>query len=256
MTDAQFGKHVQRNRSKGDPPRCDECELPLEEITHGYVYEWACANDLCAKRFQRTYAEPTDPELLIIMGRPQCYRCLQPRRVTRWGPVLRFECADPRCNELVWLINAKSRQANKTRSEAGIMRLPRAQDPVEPEVIPAPLTLVPPMSQVEPTVRRRGSPIALACRLPARPVHELSLGCRDLKADAAVPATRRLVPNRRVESCPRWSGREAGGGKSVEPPRRDLSTLFEKWSVGALRKVGHCCVSILWCFLVWRKAGW
>ncbi|SEO04021.1 hypothetical protein [Cryobacterium luteum] len=171
MTDAHFGKPVQRKRRKGDPPTCEECELPLEEITHGYGFEWACANDFCTKRFHPTWAEMMHPELLIIMGRPQCYRCLQPRRMTRWGPVLRFECADPRCNELVWLIHAKSMQANKERAEAGIKRILREQDLVEPEVIPAPLTLVPPIPEVQPPARSpRGRPSHLhAVRPPNDP---------------------------------------------------------------------------------------
>ncbi|TFD72102.1 hypothetical protein [Cryobacterium gelidum] len=37
------------------PPICDECELPQEEITHSYVYEWACATDSCAKRFHPSF---------------------------------------------------------------------------------------------------------------------------------------------------------------------------------------------------------
>ena len=30
------------SRIRCAPPICDECELPMEEVTHGYVYEWAC----------------------------------------------------------------------------------------------------------------------------------------------------------------------------------------------------------------------
>ena len=136
-----------------DPPTCDECELPLEEITHGYSFEWACANNSCPRRFHPTFAEMMDPDLLIIMGVPQCYRCLQPRAMTRLGNIVRFECANPACNELVWLIRAKSKKANKDRVATGLPL--RLSVPPEPEVAPVPLTLVPPLAGVEPAPRQQ-----------------------------------------------------------------------------------------------------
>jgi hypothetical protein len=90
------------------PPICDECELPQEQITHSYVCEWACATDSFAKRFQPTFEEFTEPDLLIIMGLPLCNRCHQRREMTRIGNIMRFECGNPACNELVHLISAKS----------------------------------------------------------------------------------------------------------------------------------------------------
>ena len=141
------------SRHENDPPICNECELPLEEITYGYVFEWACANDSCAKRFHPTFEELIDPELLIIMGEPQCYRCLQPRAMTRIGNILRFDCANPACNELVWLIRTKSQKANKARVLAGLPPVRRGMGPAQPKV--APLTLVPPLPEVKPEPRRQ-----------------------------------------------------------------------------------------------------
>ncbi|MFO7688974.1 MAG: hypothetical protein R6W83_00205 [Cryobacterium sp.] len=83
------------------PPRRDEYELPLEEITCSYVFEWACANNLYAKRFHPTFAEMTNPDLLIIIGQAQCYRCQQPRAMTRLGNIVRFDCDNPACNEVI-----------------------------------------------------------------------------------------------------------------------------------------------------------
>ena len=145
MTDTHFRKRIADNRRKGDPPICEECELPYEEITHGYVYAWACANDFCGKRFHPTFDELMNPELLIIMGRPQCYRCLRSRTMTRLDNIVRFECADPQCNELVWLIHTKSTTANKARIAADIKRSPLAMVPIEsPGTLKSP-TLAPAM---------------------------------------------------------------------------------------------------------------
>ncbi|WP_146069301.1 hypothetical protein [Cryobacterium sp. Y11] len=102
----------------GPPPICDECELPMEEVTHGYVYLWACVRDLCANRFRATFEELTDPEFLIIFGRPECYRCHQRRDMTQIGNVVRFECPNPGCDEVLRLISAKNKRARAAVAQA------------------------------------------------------------------------------------------------------------------------------------------
>ena len=91
----------------------------MEEVTHGDVYEWACVRDLCASRFRATFEELTDPEFLIILGQPECYRCHERRDMTQVGNVVRFECPNPACNELVRLISAKSKRARAVAARAG-----------------------------------------------------------------------------------------------------------------------------------------
>jgi hypothetical protein len=145
------------------PPICEECELPMEEITHGYGYEWACALDTCPKRFHPTFAELVDPELLIIMGQPDCYRCHQLREMTRVGNIVRFECANPGCNELVRLIGAKYAKVTKARLAAAALEaeaptlspsLPSLPSPPALVLVPTPTNSAP-----EPTDRRpRGYP--------------------------------------------------------------------------------------------------
>jgi hypothetical protein len=49
------------------------------------------------------------------MGLPFCYHCHQRREMTRIGNIMRFECGNPACNELVHLISARSAQANLRR---------------------------------------------------------------------------------------------------------------------------------------------
>jgi hypothetical protein len=71
-----------------NPANCDKCELPQEEITHSYVYGWACATDSCAKRFHPTFEELTDPDLLIIRDLPACSRCHQRCEMTRMGNIM------------------------------------------------------------------------------------------------------------------------------------------------------------------------
>lgn len=102
----------------GPPPICGECELPMEEVTHGYIYEWACVRSLCTQKFRATFEELTDPELLIILGQPECYRCHQRRDMTQIGNVVRFDCPNPACNELVRLISAKNKRARATAAHA------------------------------------------------------------------------------------------------------------------------------------------
>ncbi|TFD19202.1 hypothetical protein [Cryobacterium sp. TMS1-13-1] len=58
-----------------------------------------------------TFEELTDPKLLIVMGRLDCYRCHQRRDMTRVGNVVLFECSNPNCNELLRLISAKNKRA-------------------------------------------------------------------------------------------------------------------------------------------------
>lgn len=156
MTNTPDDSAVDAANATGRPPICEECELPMEEITHGYVYEWACALDTCPKRFHPTFEELINPELLIIMGQPYCYRCHQPRDMTRVGNIVRFECANPACNELVRLIGAKYAKVTKARLAAAALE-PESPSPPSP---PA-LALVPPSttSAPEPTERRpRGNP--------------------------------------------------------------------------------------------------
>ncbi|GEP26462.1 hypothetical protein E3O11_12895 [Cryobacterium levicorallinum] len=85
---------------------------------HHRVHEWACVRDTCPKRFHPTFEELIDPELLIVMGRPDCYRCHQRRDMTRVGNVVRFECSNPNCNELWRLISAKNKRARAIVSQA------------------------------------------------------------------------------------------------------------------------------------------
>ncbi|TFC74544.1 hypothetical protein E3O45_10125 [Cryobacterium sp. TMS1-20-1] len=75
MTDAHDTTGVAAFNSKVPPPICTECELPMEEVMHGRIHEWACVRDTCPKRFHPTFEELIDPDLLIVMGRPDCYRC-------------------------------------------------------------------------------------------------------------------------------------------------------------------------------------
>ncbi|TFD20175.1 hypothetical protein [Cryobacterium sp. TMS1-13-1] len=70
---------------------------------------------------------------------------------------MRFECANPDCNELVWLIRAKSRQANKKRVATGLpLRLSVPPAPA-PQIAPTPLTLVPPLAGAESAPRQQRS---------------------------------------------------------------------------------------------------
>lgn len=102
----------------GLPPICSECELPMEEVTHGYVFEWACVRDICASHFRATFEEFTDPELLIILGRPECYRCHQRRDMMRVGDIVRFECPNPGCDEFLRLISSATAKVVKARAAA------------------------------------------------------------------------------------------------------------------------------------------
>ncbi len=40
---------------------------------------------LCSQCFRATFEELTDPELLIILGRSECYRCHEHRDMTQIG---------------------------------------------------------------------------------------------------------------------------------------------------------------------------
>ncbi|TFD45382.1 hypothetical protein E3T55_18780 [Cryobacterium frigoriphilum] len=140
---------VAASHHQAAPPTCPECELPLEEVTHSYTWEWACINDLCARRFCATFEELTHPDLLIILGQPDCYRCHQRRTMTQVGNQVRFTCPNPRCNELVRLIGAKAAQATKARAAA--LNKPPDNSTSPPPTEPAlPLNAPPPLSLVEP----------------------------------------------------------------------------------------------------------
>ena len=72
------------------------------------------------------------------MGLPVCYRCHQRRDMTRIGNIMRFECGNPACNELVHLISAKSAQANKLRAVAALQPARLTLVPSEPRTNPTP----------------------------------------------------------------------------------------------------------------------
>ncbi|TFD86120.1 hypothetical protein [Cryobacterium serini] len=99
-------------------------------------------------------------DVTIVMGRELCYRCLQPRTITLLGHIVRFECPDPACNEVLWLIRTKSQKAVKERAAAGLPPIRTGMTSSNSEAPPAPLTLVPPLPEVErpPRQRRAGAP--------------------------------------------------------------------------------------------------
>ncbi|RJT90447.1 hypothetical protein D6T64_03915 [Cryobacterium melibiosiphilum] len=106
----------------------------MEEVTHSYTFEWACINDLCVNRFCPTFEELVHPDLLIIYGQPDCYRCHQRRTMTQVGNQVRFDCPNPRCNEVLRLIVTKAAQAVKARAAAALDKLNAEPEPprVEP----------------------------------------------------------------------------------------------------------------------------
>ena len=161
MTDTHDDTGVAAFNPKASPPICEECELPMEEVTHGYIYEWVCVSTLCVKCFRATFEELTDPELLIILGRPDCYRCNERRAMIRVGNVVRFECANPACNELVRLISAKNARANKERAAVTNAKPSLAVGHSAPQVrvgeIPA--SAAPPKSIAGPTYLRAVPPL-------------------------------------------------------------------------------------------------
>ncbi|WP_104200157.1 hypothetical protein [Cryobacterium sp. Y29] len=82
------------------PRLCPQCNDPMQVSWHGISYDYGCENYACSL----VYCGPpyTEAELAsgntVVLGPPNCARCLMPMQVVPNGDAWQFACDQSGCD--------------------------------------------------------------------------------------------------------------------------------------------------------------
>ena len=91
---------VFQKRDVTQPRLCPQCGDPMVVSWHGDIYDYGCANYACSLLY---FGPPyTEAELAndsaLVLGPPNCPRCLMPMEVVPVGQSWQFACQQNGCD--------------------------------------------------------------------------------------------------------------------------------------------------------------